>query len=158
MLIHDSQSLPKPHEYIDISKKTENLVTASTSYACTSSVEDIARSRIAQLASQHNVSEYSCLKYGPNGYPGKYVPLSVQAPQTFQELRARQTQWSNAKAWWFSDKATEATSIVLGPSGASGSYYKDFFIPPDKHIRHNTRRNSRFIILSCHVHIQWSLH
>ncbi|KAJ4498342.1 hypothetical protein C8R41DRAFT_878070 [Lentinula lateritia] len=120
MLIHDSQSLPKPHEHIDISKKTENLVTTSTSYACTSSVEDIARSRIAQLASQHNVSEYSCLKYGPNGYPGKYVPLSVQAPQTFQELRARQTQWSNAKAWWFSEKATETTSIVLGPSGASG--------------------------------------
>lgn len=44
----------------------------------------------------------------------------MQAPQTFQELRARQTQWSNAKAWWFSEKATETTSIVLGPSGASG--------------------------------------
>ncbi|KAJ4468235.1 hypothetical protein J3R30DRAFT_1686976 [Lentinula aciculospora] len=121
MLIHDSQSLAKPHEHIDFAKETEDLATPCTlSSPAPSTAEDTAKSRIAQLASQHNFSEYSCLKYGPNGHPGLYVPLSVQAPQTFQELRARQVEWTNAKSWWYSEKVTETTStIVLGPSGAS---------------------------------------
>ncbi|KAJ3724962.1 hypothetical protein DFJ43DRAFT_1090032 [Lentinula guzmanii] len=126
MLIHDIHSLPNPHEHVDLIQKTEDIVTTSSSscsYATTPTEDfalDVARDRIAQFASQHNRSEYSCLKYGPQGYPGRYIPLSVQSPQTFQDLRARQAEWSNVKVWWYSDRITEATSpIVLGPSGAS---------------------------------------
>ncbi|KAJ3752215.1 protein-tyrosine phosphatase-like protein, partial [Lentinula raphanica] len=76
--------------------------------------------QIAQLASQHNASEYSCLKYGPRGYPGRYIPLSVQSPQTFHELRARQAEWANGQAWWYSEKTPEEiSSHVFGPSGSS---------------------------------------
>jgi hypothetical protein len=74
--------------------------------------------RLERLASQHHISEYSCLKYGPAGYPGRYVPLSVQSPETFKELRARQAEWSNAKAWWYSENSKTVSPVVLGPSGA----------------------------------------
>lgn len=78
-------------------------------------------SQIARLASQYHVSEYSCLKYGPKGYPGQYVPLSLQQPEMFKELRTRQAQWwSNTKAWWYSqkEKTTAEPAVTLGPSGS----------------------------------------
>ncbi|KAF5389368.1 hypothetical protein D9757_004372 [Collybiopsis confluens] len=76
--------------------------------------------QIARLASQHHVSEYSRLKYGPSGHPGKYIPLSLRAPQAFQELREKQAECSIAQTWWLSEKPTgKNPPILLGPSGAS---------------------------------------
>ncbi|KAJ3975192.1 hypothetical protein EV361DRAFT_538575 [Lentinula raphanica] len=122
MLIHESHSLPKPHEHLDFARITEetpaNFIPLSS--PAVTPVIDSCRDQIAQLASQHNASEYSCLKYGPRGYPGRYIPLSVQSPQTFHELRARQAEWANGQAWWYSEKTPEEISPhVLGPSGSS---------------------------------------
>ncbi|KAE9401597.1 phosphatases II [Gymnopus androsaceus JB14] len=112
MLMHNDP-LPKPHEDIDFTKNPD--------------IKDIATNRFADpqvqaLASQHHVSEYSKLKYGPAGL-GRYVPLSVLEPETFKELRTRQQiHCSNTKAWWYSQKPPETTSpVILGPSAPKPS-------------------------------------
>ncbi|KAF9264244.1 phosphatases II [Marasmius fiardii PR-910] len=75
---------------------------------------------ISRLASQHHFSEYSRSKFGPQGAPFLYIPLSIQAPEVFQELRSRQVQSSTTKIWWnhqLLEPASPATPVLLGPSG-----------------------------------------
>ncbi|THU80112.1 phosphatases II [Dendrothele bispora CBS 962.96] len=83
--------------------------------------QDITAHKIASLASQHHASEYSCIKFGPNGSPVRYTPLSLQAPDVFAELRSRQVSWSQTQVWWHStvtgDSPSSPVPVVLGPSG-----------------------------------------
>ncbi|KAI0344829.1 hypothetical protein BDW22DRAFT_1391827 [Trametopsis cervina] len=52
------------------------------------------------LASQHHTSEYNRLKFGSKGAPVKYIPLSVQAPQYYQQLLDQQLRYSDGQTWW----------------------------------------------------------
>ncbi|KIK67004.1 hypothetical protein GYMLUDRAFT_37035 [Collybiopsis luxurians FD-317 M1] len=118
MLIHNNVPPNAPYEHIDFTQKPNEAVIVPVALL-SEDYEDVVTNRIARLASQHHISEYSRLKYGPSGFPGRYVPLSKQAPQTFKELKEKQLEWSNTKTWWISEKTMEKSSpIVLGPSGA----------------------------------------
>ncbi|KAK7467414.1 hypothetical protein VKT23_004468 [Stygiomarasmius scandens] len=80
--------------------------------------QDIIAHKIASLASQHHKSEYSCIKFGPNGCPVRYTPLSLQAPEVFEELRKRQISWSQTQVWWHNSVTGNSSfPVVLGPSG-----------------------------------------
>jgi hypothetical protein len=72
---------------------------------------------ISQLASQHHTSEYNLLKFGANGCPIKYLPISLQLPDLFKQLKLRQLQSSHTKPWWHCTK-THSPVFVLGPAGA----------------------------------------
>ncbi|KAI3615277.1 hypothetical protein WG66_003611 [Moniliophthora roreri] len=74
---------------------------------------------IARLASQHHNSEYSCSKFGPRGSPIRYIPLSIHAPEVFQELRTRQLQSSETRIWWHHEPPVSPAPLFLGPTGAS---------------------------------------
>ncbi|KDR75407.1 hypothetical protein GALMADRAFT_249461 [Galerina marginata CBS 339.88] len=59
--------------------------------------------RLALLASQHHSSEYSRSKFGANGCPVRYFPLSLHLPDQFNQLRQRQLIDAQSPAWWPSD-------------------------------------------------------
>ncbi|KIY74266.1 phosphatases II [Cylindrobasidium torrendii FP15055 ss-10] len=65
---------------------------------------------LAQFASQHHASSYSRLKYGPRGSSSRYIPLSVQTPDVFEELRLHQIADSNTQAWWIASTEDDSTS------------------------------------------------
>ncbi|RDB24873.1 hypothetical protein Hypma_008087 [Hypsizygus marmoreus] len=79
--------------------------------------------QLAPLASQHHTSEYNRLKFGPQGCPIRYLPLSVQLPQFFHELRQRQIQYSQERSWWHCDRPTASppSPVILGSRGAQDS-------------------------------------
>ncbi|KAH9940524.1 phosphatases II [Epithele typhae] len=62
--------------------------------------EDALVAELSRLASQHHASEYSRLKFGPNGSPLAYVPYSVQMPDHYREMQAHQLRCAQHKAWW----------------------------------------------------------
>ncbi|KAK1224221.1 hypothetical protein PQX77_012878 [Marasmius sp. AFHP31] len=74
---------------------------------------------VSRLASQHHHSEYSCSKFGPQGSPIGYIPLSIYAPQIFQDLRLRQVQSSTTKVWWHHKQPILPPPVQLGPTGAT---------------------------------------
>ncbi|KAJ6607770.1 hypothetical protein B0H10DRAFT_2070375 [Mycena sp. CBHHK59/15] len=56
--------------------------------------------QLAQLASQHHASAYNCSKYGPQGCPIRYVPLSVHMPDHVRDLQRRQRIAAAEDPWW----------------------------------------------------------
>ncbi|KAG7090832.1 hypothetical protein E1B28_009914 [Marasmius oreades] len=75
---------------------------------------------ISRLASQHHFSEYSRSKFGSQGAPIRYIPLSIQAPEVFRELRSRQVRSSTTKTWWHHElpqPTSPVTPVLLGPTG-----------------------------------------
>ncbi|KAG1813827.1 phosphatases II [Suillus variegatus] len=66
-------------------------------------VAQVTHSRTRQLthlASQYHLSEYNRIKHGHRGCPIPYVPLLLNAPDTFHDLRARQAINMNGVLWW----------------------------------------------------------
>ncbi|KAG6908389.1 hypothetical protein DXG01_004818 [Tephrocybe rancida] len=80
---------------------------------------------LAPLASQHHTSEYNRLKFGPQGCPFIYVPLSIHLPDYYLQLQHRQQQCTGDKTWWPCAK-TPASLIILGSRGAQ---------PQDSHLQ-----------------------
>ncbi|KAJ7502766.1 protein-tyrosine phosphatase-like protein [Mycena galericulata] len=72
---------------------------------------------LASLASQHHASPYNKSKYGPDGCPIRYIPLSVHLPDHVRELQARQRIAAAADAWWPCESPLEPPPLVLGPCG-----------------------------------------
>ncbi|KAH7923949.1 phosphatases II [Leucogyrophana mollusca] len=56
--------------------------------------------QLAHLASQHHLSEYNRMKYGHQGCPVAYAPLSVHVPDLVRELRDRQAKYTEQTLWW----------------------------------------------------------
>jgi hypothetical protein len=84
--------------------------------------------QFAYLASQHHSSDYSHAKYGPNGSPVPYIPLSIQNPTQFRDLQARQQNCIDTKVWWYHPspglpppRSKTPVPVVLGPCGNAGS-------------------------------------
>ncbi|TKY88130.1 hypothetical protein EX895_002840 [Sporisorium graminicola] len=60
----------------------------------------VALMDLAHLASQHHLSPYSALKFGPRGSPFAYIPITLQQPQVVEKTMLRQRQEEVlAKAW-----------------------------------------------------------
>jgi hypothetical protein len=72
---------------------------------------------LASLASQHHASAYNTSKYGPQGCPIRYIPLSVHLPDHVRELQARQRIAAAADSWWPCDTPLEPPPLILGPCG-----------------------------------------
>ncbi|KAF5386052.1 hypothetical protein D9615_002426 [Tricholomella constricta] len=81
---------------------------------------DTSIAELAPLASQHHTSEYNRLKFGLQGCPIRYLPLSKHLPEFFLQLQQRQAQCAQEKSWWPSNKAPTpaASPIILGSRGA----------------------------------------
>lgn len=75
------------------------------------------------MASQHQLSEYNRLKFGPHGRPAYYVPLSLQAPDSYRHLQFRQTQCAKDQAWFITSSPdlqellVQPPALLLGPQG-----------------------------------------
>ncbi|KAG6857273.1 hypothetical protein H0H87_007106 [Tephrocybe sp. NHM501043] len=77
----------------------------------------VAVTELAPLASQHHTSEYNRLKFGPQGCPFTYVPISIHLPEYFFQLQQRQQQSTKEKDWWPCNKLSPSPTI-LGSHGA----------------------------------------
>ena len=89
------------------------------------------RAQLQRLASQHHASEYSRAKFGIHGWshhqvhvpspsnnhspgaPVRYTPLSLQAPDHFAQLRARQTANAQLHAWWPAPRSAVRPPVSL---------------------------------------------
>ncbi|KAG2153926.1 hypothetical protein DEU56DRAFT_771888 [Suillus clintonianus] len=72
--------------------------------------------QLAHLASQYHLSEYNRIKYGHRGCPIPYAPLSLNAPDTFRDLRVQQATNMNGVLWWPCLEAPCATTQVIPTS------------------------------------------
>ncbi|KAF9245026.1 phosphatases II, partial [Melanogaster broomeanus] len=69
--------------------------------------------QLAPLASQHHMSEYSRIKYGHEGSPVTYMPLSLHVPDVVRELRECQEKYADQVLWW-----PCTSSLVLGDTSS----------------------------------------
>ncbi|UZJ54299.1 hypothetical protein CBS101457_003619 [Exobasidium rhododendri] len=64
---------------------------------------------LSPLASQHHLSSYNCMKFGPQGSPYAYLPLSMQQPWQADALTERQkVNESGAMEWLIQKRKTKA--------------------------------------------------
>lgn len=60
----------------------------------------VALMDLAHLASQHHMSPYSNMKFGPRGSPFAYIPITLQQPEIVENTMIRQREEElEAKAW-----------------------------------------------------------
>lgn len=59
---------------------------------------------LAPLASQHHLSGYNCIKFGQQGSPYAYLPLSLQQPAQAQELMEKQKRSEASALTWLAQK------------------------------------------------------
>ncbi|SPO31209.1 uncharacterized protein UTRI_05991_B [Ustilago trichophora] len=60
----------------------------------------VALMDLAHLASQHHMSPYSIMKFGPRGSPFAYIPITLQQPEVVENTMLRQREEElEAKAW-----------------------------------------------------------
>ena len=119
MSLVDTFPYPPPHQF---PVRDGVVVPVSISFVPTlnrpMSLEERWATQLANLASQHHTSEYNRLKFGPQGCPMVYVPLSIQMPAYVQDLKTRQAMSVEQKAWWpCHTSAEEHLPIVFGPCG-----------------------------------------
>ncbi|GLB37237.1 putative protein tyrosine/serine/threonine phosphatase activity [Lyophyllum shimeji] len=81
---------------------------------------ELSIEQLAPLASQHHSSEYNRLKFGLQGCPIRYLPLSMHLPDFFRELQQRQVQSAKERSWWPCDGVPPSTlsPVILGSRGA----------------------------------------
>ncbi|KAH8093926.1 phosphatases II [Cristinia sonorae] len=60
--------------------------------------------QLSPLASLHHNSEYSRLKFGPNGANCTYVPMSIHLPDHVAQMKRIQSSHSSQKSWWLSNR------------------------------------------------------
>ncbi|KAF8270249.1 protein-tyrosine phosphatase-like protein [Lactarius quietus] len=59
--------------------------------------------QLMHLASQFHGSDYSCAKFGAGGSAITYIPLSINLPDHFRQLKERQAFYADTEAWWLCD-------------------------------------------------------
>ncbi|EST08286.1 Dual specificity phosphatase, catalytic domain protein [Kalmanozyma brasiliensis GHG001] len=65
----------------------------------------VALMDLAHLASQHHMSPYSIMKFGPRGSPFAYIPITLQQPEVVENTRQRQREEElQAKAWFIAKR------------------------------------------------------
>ncbi|KAJ7350247.1 protein-tyrosine phosphatase-like protein, partial [Mycena albidolilacea] len=72
---------------------------------------------LASSASQYHLSAYNTAKYGPQGCPIHYIPLSVHLPDHVRDLQDRQRIAASAEAWYPCESPLEPPPLLLGPCG-----------------------------------------
>ncbi|KAG5646297.1 hypothetical protein DXG03_003894 [Asterophora parasitica] len=99
---------------------TTTTTAAPAPFVLPPSPLDASIAELAHLASQHHTSEYNRLKFGLQGCPIRYLPLSKHLPDFFLQLQQRQAQCAEAKSWWPScnTPAPSASPVILGSAGA----------------------------------------
>ncbi|KIM30442.1 hypothetical protein M408DRAFT_7537 [Serendipita vermifera MAFF 305830] len=70
--------------------------------------------QLSWLASQHHISEYNQLKFGPKGAAASYIPLSILLPAHVKELRVYQQYNVQKQAWWLSPKPRLHAMVLKG--------------------------------------------
>ncbi|KAJ1021674.1 hypothetical protein NDA16_003810 [Ustilago loliicola] len=78
----------------------------------------VALMDLAHLASQHHMSPYSMMKFGPRGSPFAYIPITLQQPEIIENTMVRQRQEElQAKAWLIAKRQQRLGQATL--SGAT---------------------------------------
>ncbi|KAE8269205.1 hypothetical protein A4X09_0g3144 [Tilletia walkeri] len=67
---------------------------------------------LAPLASQYHLSPYSIIKYGPNGSPFPYIPLTMQQPQLVVETMAKQREAERVQRQIREQRAEESRRLA----------------------------------------------
>ncbi|KAM6502372.1 Protein-tyrosine phosphatase-like protein [Amanita muscaria] len=77
---------------------------------------------LVQLASQYHNSDYNRLKFGSNGSPTHYKPLSLYLPDHFRQLQLRQFRSQHVQVWWLCRRQCPPSIVVptFGPAGPDG--------------------------------------
>ncbi len=110
------------------------------------------------LASQFHGSDYSCAKFGAGGKsfaffshwvsltsgPGSaitYIPLSINLPDHFKQLKERQALYADTEAWWLSDpelQKIDFDAVISGfpPSSHSHPSYPVTFVQASSNLQH----------------------
>ncbi|PWN35455.1 uncharacterized protein FA14DRAFT_160595 [Meira miltonrushii] len=76
---------------------------------------------LAPLASQHHLSGYNCIKFGQDGSPYAYLPLSLQQPVQVQEVLQKQKINEGKASEWLTHKRRKQGKSALGERPASQS-------------------------------------
>lgn len=76
---------------------------------------------LAPLASQHHLSGYNCIKFGQDGSPYAYLPLSLQQPAQVQEVLQKQKINEGKASEWLTHKRRNQGKSALGERSASQS-------------------------------------
>jgi protein-tyrosine phosphatase len=72
---------------------------------------------LAPLASQHHLSGYNCIKFGQEGSPYAYLPLTLQQPEQAHELREKQKINESRALEWLAEKRKAQRERPSSPSG-----------------------------------------
>jgi len=64
----------------------------------------LASEQVCHLASLHHYSDYSRMKYGPNGASCIYIPMSIHVPDHVEHLKELQASRITQPAWWLSSR------------------------------------------------------
>ncbi|KAN0111489.1 phosphatases II [Russula decolorans] len=71
--------------------------------------------QLVHLASQFQASDYAFAKFGAGGSAITYVPLSINLPDHFQQLKQRQASYASAEAWWLCEPEPQKTDFNVAP-------------------------------------------
>ncbi|CDU22536.1 uncharacterized protein SPSC_01166 [Sporisorium scitamineum] len=75
----------------------------------------VALMDLAHLASQHHLSPYSVMKFGPRGSPFAYIPITLQQPQVVKKTMLRQREEEvQAKTWLIAKRQKKLGLVTNG--------------------------------------------
>ncbi|GAC97753.1 hypothetical protein PHSY_005340 [Pseudozyma hubeiensis SY62] len=75
----------------------------------------VALMDLAHLASQHHLSPYSAMKFGPRGSPFAYIPITLQQPEVVKNTMNRQREEElQAKAWLIAKRERKLGRLANG--------------------------------------------
>ncbi|SNX86706.1 uncharacterized protein MEPE_05415 [Melanopsichium pennsylvanicum] len=92
----------------------DNLVASAQQSAVRSgNMHWVALMDLAHLASQHHMSPYSVMKFGPRGSPFAYIPITLQQPDVVETTMLRQREEElEAKAWLIAKRQSKLVKSV----------------------------------------------
>ncbi len=92
----------------------------------------VALMDLAHLASQHHMSPYSVMKFGPRGSPFAYIPITLQQPEVVEKHRLRQREEElAAKAWLIAKRQKKLGFLTNGAQLNSDDDLPVLSLPPD---------------------------
>lgn len=96
-LDHNGRIPASDYNYI---QRDKLVASAQQSAIRSGNLHWVALMDLAHLASQHHMSPYSMMKFGPRGSPFAYIPITLQQPEVVENTMSRQREEElEAKAW-----------------------------------------------------------
>lgn len=96
-LDHNGRIPASEYNYI---QRDKLVISAQQSAIRSGNLHWVALMDLAHLASQHHMSPYSMMKFGPRGSPFAYIPITLQQPEIVENTMLRQREEElQAKAW-----------------------------------------------------------